>query len=107
MKKDNSQLMPGLGSSLIRERGQAQKIQSTYKKAKLIDEIKQGRCVMEGAAINFEMAAVVGGKVSSLNNFSGTGKEEGDGKADNYRVRRMFSFRIQKMLGDLDEKRWL
>lgn len=31
----------------------------------------------------------------------GTGKEEGDGKADNYRVRRMFPFRIQKMLGDL------
>lgn len=47
------------------------------------------------------------GKVSSLNNFSGTGKEEGDGKADNYRMRRMFSFRIQKMLGDLEEKRWL
>lgn len=41
------------------------------------------------------------GEVSRLNNFFGTGKEEGDGKADNYRVRRMFSFRIQKMLGDL------
>lgn len=34
----------------------------------------------------------------------GTGKEEADGKADNYRVRRMFPFRIQKMLGDGEEK---
>ncbi len=32
------------------------------------------------------------------------GKEEADGKADNYRVRRMFPFRIQKMLGDLGRK---
>lgn len=61
--------MPGLGSSLIRERGQAAQIQSTYKKAKLIDKIKQGRCVMEVEAINFEIAGFVGGKVSSLNNF--------------------------------------
>lgn len=63
---------------------------------------------MEGEAINFEMAGSVGGKVSRLNNFFGTGKEEGGGKADNYRVRRMFPFRIQKMLGDLvKKKRWL
>ena len=34
----------------------------------------------------------------------GTGKEEGDGKADNYRARRMFPFRIKKMLGDLLKK---
>lgn len=69
---------------------------------KLIDKLKEGRCVMEREAINFEMAGFVrGGEVSRLNNFFGTGKEGGDGKADNYRVRRMFSFRVQKMLGDL------
>lgn len=52
---------------------------------------------MEGEAINFEMAEFVQGKGSRLNNFFGTGKEEGDGKPDNYRVRIIFSFRIQKM----------
>lgn len=68
---------------------------------KLIDKLKEGRCVMERKAINLEMAGFGVGGVSRLNNFFfGTGKEEGDGKADNYRARRMFSFRIQKMLGD-------
>lgn len=52
---------------------------------------------MEGEAINFEMAEFVQGKGSRLNNFFETGKEEGDGKPDNYRVRIIFSFRIQKM----------
>lgn len=60
---------------------------------------------MEGEAINLEMAGFVGGKVSRLNHFFGTGKEEGGGKADNYRVRRMFPFRRQMMLGDLVRKR--
>lgn len=51
------------------------------------------------------MTGFVGEKVSRLNNFFGTGKEEGGGKANNYRVRRMFPFRIQMLLGDLVRKR--
>lgn len=56
---------------------------------------------MEVEAINFETAGFMG-KGKEMEEFClEQEKREGDGKADNYRVRRMFPFRIQKMLGDL------
>lgn len=54
-------------------------IQSIYKNAKLIDKIKEGRCVMQVDTITFEKAGLSGERQADWIILLGTGKEEGNG----------------------------